>query len=320
MGVGADRHQRAGFQAVDELAWPFLGQEALVAKAIPERAMRALYQPVYPGVYAPWGIELTARQRAEAAWLWSRRRGVVAGASAAALLGAKWVSGALDAELVYDNRLPPPKLVAYRDILKPGEVMTVDGIAVTDPARTAFDIGRRTRSRLAGLQRLDALANATGVGTADVEAVMAAHRGVRDLNRLRLVLPLIDGGAESPQETRTRLVLIDAGLPRPETQIAVRDSYGEFVARLDMGYPELKVGIEYDGSQHWTDPVQRQRDIDRHWALVALGWVIIRVSAELLRYRAATFVGRVKEAMYAAGWTGRGANANLTTRHQRVGS
>lgn len=319
MGVGADRHPRAGFQAVDELGWPFLGQEALAAKAIPERAMRALYEPVYPGVYVPWGVELTARQRAEAAWLWSRRRGVVAGGSAAALLGAKWVSGALDAELVYGSRMPPQKLIVHRDTLKPGEVTNVDGMAVTSPARTAFDIGRRTSSRLRALQRLDALANATGVGVAEVETVIVAHRGARNLNRLRRVLPLVDRGAESPQETRTRLVLIDAGLPRPETQIVVRGEYGEFVGRIDMGYRDLKVGIEYDGQQHWTDPQQRQHDIDRQVALADAGWVIIRVSAELLRYREATLIGRVRDAMCAAGWPGR-ARVNLPTSSRRVAS
>lgn len=239
-----------------ELRWPFLGAEALADKAIPERAMRTLYEPVYPGVYAPWGIELTALQRAKAAWLWSRRRGVAAGNSAAALLGAKWVSRDLDAELVHDNRKPPPRLVVHSDTLKPDEVVTVDGIAVTGPARTAFDIGRRTESRLRSLQRLDALANATAVDINEVQAVIAAHPGVRGLNRLRRVLPLVDGGAESPQETRTRLVLIDAGLPRPETQIMVYDEYGEFVARVDMGYRDLRVGIEYDGPQHWTNPEQ----------------------------------------------------------------
>jgi hypothetical protein len=303
-----------------ELAWPFLVPEVLAAKAIPERAMRTLYEPVYPGVYAPWGVELTALQRAEAAWLWSRRRGVVAGNSAAALLGAKWVSRDLDAELVHDNRKSPPRLVVHTDTLKPDEVVTVDGITVTGPARTAFDIGRRTESRLHSLQRLDALANATAVGIDEVEAVIAAHPGVRGLNRLRRVLPLVDGGAESPQETRTRLALIDAGLPPPETQIMVYDEHGGFVARVDMGYRDLRVGIEYDGPQHWTDPEQRQRDIDRHWALVALGWVIIRVSADLLRYREATFIGRVEAAMYAAGWAGRSASVKSTTVDRRVAS
>jgi hypothetical protein len=287
---------------MSELPWPFLGSEALATKTLPERAMRALYEPVYPGVYVPTGIELTASQRAGAAWLWSRRRAVVAGNSAAALLGAKWVDPALDAELVHDNRKPPPTIVVHTDTLAPHETFVVDGIAVTTPARTAFDIGRRTTSRLQAVQRLDALTNATDVKITGVEAIIAEHSGARGLVRLRAVLPLVDGGAESPQETRTRLVLIDAGLPRPQTQIVVLNEYGDFVARIDMGYEDLRVGIEYDGPQHWTDPEQRDRDIDRCSALLDLGWTIIRVSSELLRYRQGTFVARVIAAMRAAGW------------------
>ncbi|MDP7725619.1 endonuclease domain-containing protein [Mycobacterium sp. TY814] len=282
--------------------WPFLGAEALAGKAISERALRCLYEPVYPGVYGPAGIELTAGQRARAAWLWSRRRGVVAGNSAAALLGAKWVSPALDAELVHDNRKPPARIVVHTDSLAPHEVLIVDGITVTTPARTAFDIGRRTADRLHAVQRLDALVNATDLKFAEVEAVVAGYRGARGLVRLRRILPLVDGGAESPQETRTRLVLIDAGLPKPRTQIRVHGEYGDFVARIDMGYEELRVGIEYDGPQHWTDPEQRARDIDRHAALMDLGWTIVRVSNDLLRYREATFIARVVAAMQAAGW------------------
>lgn len=161
---------------------------------------------------------------------------------------------------------------------------------------------RRTPSRLQAVQRLDALANSTDVKVADVQAVIAEHTGARGLVRLRAVLPLIDGGAESPQETWTRLVLIDAGLPKPQTQIRVFDDYGDFVARIDLGYEQLRVGVEYDGPQHWTDPAQRARDIERSTALLDLGWTIIRVTSELLWYRRGTFVGRVDAAMRAAGW------------------
>ena len=193
-------------------------------------------------------------------------------------------------------------------------------MAVTNPARTAFDIGRLTPSRVLAVARVDALANATGIGITDVEAVIAAHPGVPGLNRLRRILPLVDAGAESHQESRTRLALIDAGLPRPETQIVVYDEYGGFVARVDMGYRELKVGIEYDGPQHWTDPKQRQRDIDRQVALAEQGWLIIRVSIELLRYRRATLISRVEDAMLAAGWARTAASVNLATTSRRVAS
>lgn len=285
-----------------ELPWPFLGSEVLAARVIPERAMRSLYETVYPDVYVPWGAELSASQRAQAAWLWSRRRGVVAGQSAAALLGAKWVDPRRPAELVHDNRRPPPLVVVRSETLLPDEMIDIDGIAVTSPARTAFDIGRRTPARLLSVQRLDALANATDVKTVDIEAVIARHHGARGVVALRQALPLIDGGAESPQETRTRLVLIDAGFPTPQTQIPIFNEFGDFVARVDMGYEEFRVAIEYDGAQHWADAEQRARDIDRQAALQDLGWIIIRVSSDLLRYRPRTIVTRVAAALRAAGW------------------
>jgi very-short-patch-repair endonuclease len=112
----------------------------------------------------------------------------------------------------------------------------------------------------------------------------------------------MDGGAESPQETLGRLILIDAGLPAPKTQFRVFDDYGQFVARLDMAYDDVLVGIEYDGPQHWTDPAVRQRDIDKQFRLNELGWLVIRASRDLLRYRRATYVARVEDALRARGF------------------
>jgi very-short-patch-repair endonuclease len=97
------------------------------------------------------------------------------------------------------------------------------------------------------------------------------------------------------------LALIDAGLPAPKTQFRVFDAHGQFVARLDMAYDEVMVGIEYDGPQHWTDPAVRQRDIDRQFALNELGWIVIRVSRDLLRYRRAAYVARVDNALRSRG-------------------
>jgi hypothetical protein len=284
-----------------ELPWPFVGAEALSKAAIPERAMRTYYEQLYPGVFVPRGIEPTARQRAEAAWLWSRRRGIVAGQSAAAMLGVKWVDGSRPAELIYDNRKSPAGLVVRTEELVQGEAWTIGAMQVTTAARTAFDLGRHNAQRVQAVQRLDALVNATGVKLIDIDAIAAAHPGVRGLRRLRAWLQLVDGGAESPQETVARLALVDAGLPRPQTQIKVFGNYGEFIARVDMGYDEVKVAIEYDGAQHWTDPAVRQRDIDKQFEMTALSWFTIRVSRDLLKYRRATYVARVENVLRERG-------------------
>jgi hypothetical protein len=278
---------------------PFLGTEALAAGALTKRTLRSRNKLIYRNVYLPNGVELTPLICAHGAWLWSGRQATVAGVSAAALHGSKWIDPRLPAELVRAEG-SSNAIVIHRVVLEPDEVCVVSGVSVTTPARTAFDLGRR-EGQVEAVIRLDALANATGISPAEVADLASHHRGARGMSQLRRALDLMDGGAESPPETRTRLLLLDAGLPKPKTQIAVCDEGGYPFARIDMGYEDCKVGIEYDGAQHWTDPKRRAHDIDRAVELTDHGWIIVRVSADMLRYRPWVVVARVVEALRAAG-------------------
>jgi hypothetical protein len=84
------------------------------------------------------------------------------------------------------------------------------------------------------------------------------------------------------------------------TQIEVFD-HRRHVGRIDMGWPEWKVGVQYDGIQHWTDPRQRTRDIDQNVEYQDLGWRMVHVGADLLRYRQDTIIARTREALRSAG-------------------
>lgn len=290
----------------------FLGSEALAAGMVTRRRLRRDHQLVYRDVYLPKGEALTAAGRAEAAWLWSGRRAVVAGKSAATLHRAKWVDARLPAELIRRSGKGVQGITIYRDGLRADEVQAVRGISVTTPARTAFDIGRRNQL-IDAVIHLDALANATGLGPSEAADLTKRHSGARGVTRLRRALELMDGGAESPPETRTRMLLVEAGLPKPQTQIHVYDEGGYPFARIDMGYEDCPVGVEYDGEQHWTDPQRRAHDIDKSVELTEHGWTIVRVSADMLRYRPWVVVSRVVDALRAAGcpWL---AECPLTTR------
>jgi very-short-patch-repair endonuclease len=285
---------------MDDGEWPLVGTEALADGRVSRHALRTRYLAVYRNVYMPAGHELTAASRGVAAWLWSGREAVLAGLSAAALHGTRWIDAKLPAEVYRRNGKPVNGIVIHRDDLSCDELGLVRGIPATTPARTAFDLGRR-KGLTRALIHVDALANATGLKAADVGGLIQNRPGVRGLVQLRQVLRLMDGGAESPQETRTRLLLMRSGLPKPETQIRVVDRFSYLFARLDMGYRELKVAIEFDGAQHWTDPAQRTADIDRHAELAALGWRIVRVSSDLLRFRPDVVVVRVCLALREAG-------------------
>lgn len=279
---------------------PFRGTDALRAGTWTHRELRRSCTRIYRNVYRRQGSELSARDRAVAAWLWSGKEAVVSGLSAAALWGAEWIDPTLPAELVCERTRPPPLLITRNETLSASEIAVVDGIPVTSPARTAFDLGRRPGLE-AAVVRTDALARATGVAAPDVYPLIAAHRGARGMKQLRRVLPLIDAGAESPQESRTRLALVNARLPKPQTQIVVRNMWGAVLARIDMGWEEWLVGVEYDGAQHWTDAGIRANDIDRTAELERRGWRLIRVSNELLRYRSNVVVARARAALQAAG-------------------
>ncbi len=143
---------------------------------------------------------------------------------------------------------------------------------------------------------LDALLAATGIGVAQIAVIADRYPGQRGVRRLRDALALIDGGAESPQESRLRLILIRGGLPRPETQIA----FPALRIRVDLGWREWKVAVEYDGVQHWSDARQRAWDIERIALLEAQGWTVVRVSAAMLS-RPEAIVERVSAKLRAAG-------------------
>jgi very-short-patch-repair endonuclease len=74
-----------------------------------------------------------------------------------------------------------------------------------------------------------------------------------------------------------RLLLVNAGLPRPRTQIPVLGEDGFPRYFLDMGWEDIMLAAEYDGGQHWTDPAQFAWDIERREYLDRVGWTVIRV-------------------------------------------
>jgi hypothetical protein len=280
---------------------PFVGTAAIDAGTFTERELRRTCTRIYRNVYERRDNGLTAADRAVAAWLWSGKRAVVAGNSAAALLGAEWIDPHGAAELISDRKRPPPLIVTRNETLLPGETTQVVGVPVTSPARTAFDLGRHA-GPVSAVIAIDSLAKATALTVDDVGALIDAHRGARGIKQLRQVLGLVDAGAESPQETKTRLAIIAAGLPKPQTQLVVRNEWGAVLARIDMGWEQWRVGVEYDGAQHWTDPRIRANDIDRTAELERRGWRIIRVSADLLRNRPDILAARIREVLRAAGY------------------
>lgn len=129
---------------------------------------------------------------------------------------------------------------------------------------------------------------------AELTAALEAGRR-RGVATLREALPLVRTRSRSSKETETRLVLLAAGLPEPSLNWPVVVE-GKVVALVDLAYPERKVGFEYEGEQHLTDPQQWARDIRRYEMLTDLGWRVIRVTRSDLGEHRAPFVERARAA------------------------
>jgi very-short-patch-repair endonuclease len=258
------------------MAEPFLGSEALARGTLNRHQLRTRFRAVCPNVYVSKSVQLSLDQRIAAAWLWANREATIAGLAAAALHGVKWIEDDIAIELIHPNTRPPHGVLTRRDVLLDGEATVVGGLALTTPARTAFDIGRRKPQRVA-VARLDALARATSLELNGVMSIADRHVGARGLRNLETALVSVDPGAQSPRETYLRLLIIDAGFPRPQTQIAVQTDDTTYY--LDMGWPDLMVAVEYDGEHHRTDLLQYRKDIRRLESLERLGWIVIRVVA-----------------------------------------
>lgn len=257
---------------------PFIGSEAVARGDVVRPALRTQYTKVFYDVYVKRGTELTPQLRARAGWLWSRRRGIIAGLTAATLHGARWIDSATPVEIIHDNRNSLTGLRVRGDRIDDDEFGELCGVPTTTPARTALDLACWYPTGEA-VAAIDALARTTDLDLAEVEALAARYPGRRSIRWARTSLSLVDPGSESPQETWLRLQLVKVGLPAPETQIPVHDEFGDVITYLDMGWPNVRVAVEYDDQQHLGERWQSAQNNRRLALLERLGWVVVRVVA-----------------------------------------
>ncbi len=199
---------------------PFRGSVA-VRRGLLTRGQ--LYGPRYrrllPDVYAPVLAELDLAARSRAAYLYvGPRRGVLAGFSAAALLGAGCALRRVPAEVLVPRDVRRhPDLLVRRGTVIDADVCSADGCRVTTPLRTAWDLARRL-PLVAAAVAVDALARRGRFEPAALLTRRSMTPGARSCRALDRVVELSDARAESVMESRLRPNLVLGGLPVPEVQ------------------------------------------------------------------------------------------------------
>ena len=211
------------------------------------------------------------------------------------LHGTKWLPDDAPGRTRARLRQPaPPGIVIHCGSIADDEICLRQSIDCTTPARTAYDIGRRTDRR----QRDHPDRRAAQRHPLHRRRSRAHRRPVprcarhAPASRRRWISPTVARNRRRRPELR--LLLVRDGLPRPVTQI---HAYGHNARRIDMGWPAWKVGVEYDGEQH----CDRSRRLCRRHRTAGIpcrtGWIIVRVSARQLRYDRAGILRRVRRAV-----------------------
>lgn len=116
-----------------------------------------------------------------------------------------------------------------RDIVRCGPFLT------TAPVRTVADLLLR-RGRDHGVAILDAALHHGLMGLDEITTVAAIMGGRRGCRRARTYLTLAAIGAQSPLETRVRLIATDAGMPPDALQVPILDEAGQLLGRGDIGW------------------------------------------------------------------------------------
>jgi hypothetical protein len=228
-------------------------------------------------------LDLPARARAAAL--------VLPPGSALARRTAAWLFGVdarspeerntlMDVECTVACGTTPPRragLTSYQAELTHGDLTDVEGTPCTTPARTAADLLRWVSPPM-GLATVDALAGLGLVLPGDVRQTLERWPGERFVKQGRRLADWIEPLTESFGESWLRLRLLEAGFPRPTAQIPIHDDDGRLVYRLDLGWPDRRIAIEYDGDAFHSSRAAMMADQRRRERLAAIfGWHVVGV-------------------------------------------
>ena len=228
-------------------------------------------------MYAWAGLADTPELRLEAA------RSRLPAAAVFSGLTAAWLHG-LDVVACEPIEVTIPKgtgvsalsgLAVRRAAIAAAEVVNLRGMRATSILRTLSDLCIRLNA-IEAVVIADMALHAGLMSLADLNSLCLsrAHRvGVANLRR---VAHLADPAAESPMETRLRMVLVLDGLPCPQAQVSLHDSRGRFLGRPDLYYPDHRLGVEYDGGTHRVSLAEDNRRQNR---LLAAGIRLLRFTA-----------------------------------------
>ncbi|GGO92464.1 hypothetical protein GCM10011584_28930 [Nocardioides phosphati] len=280
------------------LTQPFTTAEALAA-GMTERQLRAKrFRRLHRSVHVLATVPVTPRLRAQAALKLFDGHAHVSHQLAAAVYGIAVPRGFRATVVVPEERMRR-RHADIACVVRRSPAVWFQGLPVASPEALIEQL-----AEVLGLVDLviagDALLHRKLTTISRIRDYLrtSAHPGVR---AALAAVELMRTGAESPQETRLRLLLHFAGLPRLETQVEIRDAGGRLLRKHDLGHVEARVAVEYQGRQHVEVVEQWESDIDRREAADVDGWRQVDVLSKGIAREPARTIQRVARALRERG-------------------
>lgn len=278
------------FQAQGDVATTAQLLAILTRSQLDTRIASGQLVKVWPGVYS----------RSEPDAL-IRLRGVDlrAGEQVAICLGTAAAAYGFDTEDVTDLHILNPSghqlrnsdgLFVHRRDGAP--ITMIAGRPTTTPSWTAVEVARSLR-RPRALATLDAALRSRSCDARQLCAAAEQQAGKRGIVMTRELIPLATPKAESPMESEARLVMIDGGLPPDVLQYRIVDRNAR-IWRVDFAWPDHKVAVEYDGFDWHSDRDAFSRDRHKRAALQEMGWSVLSIVSEDVRYRSRDMLRRIE--------------------------
>lgn len=230
-------------------------------------AWRRIFRDVYVDADRPDSHEL----RCEGAGLLLPDGAALTGRSAACLAGLPLGERHEPVSVI----VPPPGrlqgrgLRVSRTALSPAEIRPGTP-PTTVPLRTAWEIARES-NRPNAVAGLDVLLAHGYVGEAELRSRANDHPNTQPARTIRLT----DGRSGSQPESHLRVQLVEAGFPPPVPQFLIRT--GDDAVPIDLGWPGLRLGINYYRDRRRFDADTRRRN-----AQAEVGWTVFAAGPEEL--------------------------------------
>jgi hypothetical protein len=275
----------------------FIGSHAIAEGLLDRQQLRARsYRRLVQGVYADPTLPFDHRLRCRGVALLLPDGAAIGGLSAAWWHGAPFAGPREPVTVVRppDVEWKGPRGVrVHRCPSRPAASRDDDGVPVTTPAQTAWDLAALEPVGTA-VAALDGMVRSGSVTLPELHELARSGSGRWGVTRARRAFGLVDPRADSPPESRVRVACVLAGLePVPQYGIDV----GGFLAHVDLAFPEARLAVEYEGAHHFEGDRIVQDD-ERYTALREAGWTVIRLSAADLHDLDAV-VARIRRALAA---------------------